>query len=95
MLKIYTLFGKIQGERLKSCERLISSEKVKFLAKMQPFPEIWLFFAEFGYFWSEFGYILFFLSANYASRLKVNVTHDISSTISSRNEFTASHQYYV
>jgi len=43
MLKTYTLFGKIQGERLKSCERLISSEKVKFLAKMQPFPEIWLF----------------------------------------------------
>jgi len=31
---------------------------------MQPFPEVWLLFVEFGYFWSKFGYSFFFLSGN-------------------------------
>ena len=33
----------------KSCKWLISSEKIDGLVKMQYFPEMWLFFAEFGY----------------------------------------------
>jgi len=49
MLKTYTLSGKIKGEREKSSKRLISNETSNFLEKMQPFPEVWLFYAEFGY----------------------------------------------
>jgi len=52
MLKTYTLFGKIQGERSKSFKRLISSEKINILPKMQPFLEVSRIFAEFGYFWT-------------------------------------------
>jgi len=34
----------------KSFNGLISSEKPNVLVKMQPFPEVWRFFAEVGYF---------------------------------------------
>jgi len=61
MLKTYTLSGKIQDKRYTSCKWLISSEKINVFVKMQPFPKIGLFFAEFGYFLSEFGCSSFYL----------------------------------
>jgi len=42
-------------------ERLISSEKINILAKMQPFPEVCRLFAEFG---CEFGDSFLFLPTN-------------------------------
>ena len=60
--KTYTLSGKIQSERWKSFERVISSEKRNVLVTMQPFPEVWRIFAEFGYFWNGFGDVFYFYS---------------------------------
>jgi len=59
MLKTYAFSGKIQRRREKSCKRLISSEKINVLVKMQSFPVISLFLSEFCYFLSEFGYSFF------------------------------------
>jgi len=50
MLETCILSGKIQVERSKTFKRLISSEKINVLEKMQPFPEVRRSFAEFGYF---------------------------------------------
>ena len=58
MLKTYTLSGKIQGKRWNSFKRLISSEKINVLAKMQNFKK----FGEF--FLSEFGDSFLFPSGN-------------------------------
>jgi len=67
--KAYTLSGKIQSERWKSFERVISSEKLNVLVTVQPFPEVWRIFAEFGYFWNEFGesflFLQFFISMRF------------------------------
>jgi len=58
MLKTYTLSGKIQGKRWNSFKRLISSEKINVLAKMQNFKK----FGEF--FLSECGDSFLFPSGN-------------------------------
>jgi len=69
--------------KYKSCKRLISSEKINVLVKMQPFPEVWLFFAKFGYFlkWVS---LQFFLSGNPGLCRFTGIT---SSTTRSSNSF--------
>jgi len=52
MLKTYTLSGKMQGERKKNCKLLASSGKINILVKIQPLPEVLLFYC---WVWLFFG----------------------------------------